>query len=138
MPIPAALGRDVAREAGYRCGYCLCAEAVGIPLEFDHLLPIARGGQTKRANLWLACTRCNKIRSDRIRASDPLTRRIFRLFNPRRDEWFDHFRWVDDGLRIAALTAIGRATVAALRLNSTEHVFARGLWIRAGVHPPRT
>jgi hypothetical protein len=33
-------------------------------------------------------------------------------------------------------TAIGRATVAALRLNDMYHVQARSVWIVAGVYPP--
>jgi hypothetical protein len=34
------------------------------------------------------------------------------------------------------LTATGRATIAALRLNNPETVAARSLWVQAGWHPP--
>ncbi len=37
---------------------------------------------------------------------------------------------------LRGITAIGRATVAALKLNLGAHVVARRLWIIAGVHPP--
>ena len=36
--IPVAIGRRVRQRARYRCGYCLCSEALlGMPMEFDHL-----------------------------------------------------------------------------------------------------
>ena len=38
---------------------------------------------------------------------------------------------------IIGLTATGRATIAALRLNNPEIVAARSLWVQAGWHPPR-
>jgi hypothetical protein len=42
----------------------------GVPLEFEHLYPEAYGGLTVRENLWLACTRCNGFRGDRVDAID--------------------------------------------------------------------
>jgi HNH endonuclease len=136
-PIPKALRRQVEWDARDRCGYCLCAAAFGVPMEFDHLVPTGRGGRTIRTNLWLACSRCNKAKSDRVRGRDPVTRKIVPLFNPRRDRWIDHFRWGDGGLRIEGITPIGRATERALGLNLLVHVTARRFWIAAGVHPPR-
>lgn len=136
-PVPKALGRRVEREAGHRCGYCLCAEAFGIPIEFDHLVPISRGGATVLSNLWLACSRCNKAKSNRVRARDPVTGKLVRLFNPRQDRWSEHFRWSSGGERIEGTTPIGRATERALGLNRWVHIAARRLWIAAGVFPPR-
>lgn len=135
-PIPVALGRRIRREAGYRCGYCMALEAIGVSMQFDHLKPTSRGGRTVRSNLWLACDLCNGFKSDHVRAVDPITKRRVRLFNPRRDEWKAHFLWADGGLRIAGRTPIGRATVAALKLNLASRILARRLWISAGWHPP--
>jgi len=59
-------------------------------------------------------------------------RGIARLFSPRRDRWSAHFRWSDDGLQIVGLTAIGRATVQRLAMNSPRQLAARALWIK---HP---
>jgi len=137
--IPAALRRQVAREALYRCGYCLCSEAVlGEPMEFDHVIPLSREGRTTRQNLWLACSQCNDFKSDRVQARDPLTGKVVRLFNPRRDNWNDHFHWVDSGLRVEGTTPVGRATVSALKLNQAVRVTARRAWVAAGWHPPRS
>jgi hypothetical protein len=136
--IPLALRRRVAREALYRCGYCLSSEAiVGEPMEFDHLIPESRGGRTERDNLWLACSQCNDSKSSRVRARDPLRGRVVPLFNPRRDVWNEHFRWVNAGLEVEGLTPVGRATVAALKLNLPIRVIARRAWVVAGWHPPR-
>jgi hypothetical protein len=136
-PIPTATRHRVAREAGYRCGYCLCSELIlGEPMEFDHLIPESRGGRTELQNLWLACSQCNDFKSDRVRARDPATGRVVRLFNPRRDVWADHFRWIDGGLIVEGTTPIGRATVMALKLNRRVRVLARRVWVAAGWHPP--
>jgi hypothetical protein len=87
-------------------------------------------------NLCLACWRCNLIKRDRIAAADSESGVIVRLFNPRQQQWPDHFTRQQGGLTIAGLTPTGRATVAALRLNRAALVSARRLWIRARWHPP--
>ncbi len=103
----------------------------------DHLVPEALGGPTVEANLWLACGACNSFKGHRIKAPDPESGRIVRIFNPRDQDWDQHFLWVDSGARIAGRTAIGRATVEALRLNRPPLVKARRAWVEAGWHPPK-
>lgn len=57
------LRAQVLADAGGRCGYCLSSEEVaGAPLEIEHLLPEARGGPTRRTNLWAACRQCNALK----------------------------------------------------------------------------
>lgn len=51
-------------------------------------------------------------------AIDPKTENLMRLFNPRQDNWFEHFVWDEEGIRIIGITAMGRATVQALKLNN--------------------
>ena len=44
--VPMAMGRRVRQRARHRCGYCLCSETLlGMPMEFDHLVPLSRTGQ---------------------------------------------------------------------------------------------
>jgi hypothetical protein len=62
---------------------------------------------------------------------------LVRLFNPRRQQWSRHFRWSDDGTVIIGLTACGRATIEALKLNNELAKQARALWRDAGIHPPK-
>jgi 5-methylcytosine-specific restriction endonuclease McrA len=92
--IPKELRERVAEQALYRCGYCLTTEIiVGAPMELDHLLPESLGGLTEEENLWLACSLCNAHKLARIAAVDSVTGEVVRLFNPRRQDWGEHFRW---------------------------------------------
>ncbi|MCB0168399.1 MAG: HNH endonuclease [Anaerolineae bacterium] len=135
--IPVEIRRQVAEEARYRCGYCLTAQRIiGRPMVIDHLIPESQGGPTIRENLWLACRRCNEFKGTQTHAVDPHTQKTVSLFNPRQQSWRIHFTWSRDGTEIIGLTATGRATVAALRLNNPEIVAARSLWVQAGWHPP--
>lgn len=105
-------------------------------MEIDHLVPEAKGGLTEEGNLWLACPACNGFKGDHTAALDPLTGETVALFNPRLHRWQEHFAWTAEGGYIIGQTAIGRATVAALKLNRPLLVRARHLWSRIGVHPP--
>jgi hypothetical protein len=136
--IPVELRRRVASQARHRCGYCLTQELViGRPMELDHLFPRSLGGPTTEGNLWLACSLCNDHKSNRVLIVDPQTGINVRIFNPRQQEWAEHFAWSEGATRIDGATAIGRATVAALQLNRPSLVLARRLWVAAGWHPPQ-
>lgn len=138
LHVSKALRRKVAVQARHRCGYCLSAEVMtGIPCDVDHINPVSVGGQSEEDNLWLVCSPCNHRKSDRTSAKDPLTGKSVRLFNPRQDDWTDHFVWAVDGLLMVGTTAIGRATVAALQLNREMLMNARRRWIQGGWHPPK-
>jgi hypothetical protein len=104
-------------------------------MEIDHLVPEAQGGLTEEGRL--ACSACNTFKGDRTTVLDPLTGEIVPLFNPRQQHWEEHFAWTAAGDYIIGQTAIGRATVAALKLNRPLMVRARRLWMRIGVHPPQ-
>jgi hypothetical protein len=81
----------------------------------DHVTPIAAGGSTDERNLALSCVSCSLRKAARESARDPESGRDNRLFDPRHDGWLDHFR--PEGMEIAGITAVGRATIAALDLN---------------------
>ena len=102
----------------------------------DHILPAAAGGPAKFENLYLACYRCNEFKGARVDTRDPVTGAVVPLFNPRALAWRDQFSWTADGLRLIGLTATGRATIEALRLNDDWLIGARRIWIIAGLHPP--
>lgn len=110
-----------------RCRYCLTTEAnSGIPLTFDHVTPVSKGGLTSFENVCLACRPCNEFKSDGMKVIDPVTGETVPLFNPRIHEWHDHFAWSADATRVEGMSAIGRATTIALR------TIARG----GGASPP--
>jgi hypothetical protein len=132
------VARRVREAAQHRCGYCLSPQhLVMARLEIEHLVPISKGGSSEESNLWLACPICNSYKSDKTEAIDPMTNDVVLLFNPRAQRWSEHFRWIEAGLRLEGLTAIGRATITALHLNDDPDVLTvRSYWILAGWHPP--
>jgi hypothetical protein len=135
--IPVALRALIATQAGNRCGYCLTTEAVvGSPMEIEYIVPKAQGGPTVEANPWPACSACNGFKADRTAGMVPILGEYVTLFNPRRQNWREHFAWTRGADYVVGTTASGRATVATLKLNRPMLVRARRLWVRIGVHPP--
>ena len=60
------ISRDVRqtvwRRYGGRCADCDATDY----LEFDHIIPVAKGGSNSEANIQLLCRRCNNKKSDKI------------------------------------------------------------------------
>lgn len=128
----------IRREAKNRCGYCLLPqEIVSMDLEIEHLRPIADGGTNDEVNLWLACRNCNGFRHAKTHAADPQTKTKILIFNPRTQNWNEHFEFSADNTEIIGKTACGRATVIALRLNYRQAVNARKFRVAAGWYPPK-
>jgi len=129
--------QEVRRRARELCEYCRSsAELTGHDFTVDHIVPEGRGGSGLSENLCWCCFWCNSFKQARTHALDARTGRRVSLFHPRRDSWPDHFRWSHDSTRIVGRTAIGRATVEALRLNRPALVVARRVWVRHDLHPP--
>lgn len=137
--LPEAMRRQVCERAGQRCEYCRTSRRViGMPLVVDHVTPKALGGDDQLDNLCAACYRCNEYKGAKTHEIDPATGALTAIFNPRTQVWHEHFAWANGGTHIIGLTAIGRATVIALRLNNEYVVEARTLWIARSWHPPST
>ncbi|HEY9606316.1 MAG TPA: HNH endonuclease [Allocoleopsis sp.] len=107
----------------------------------DHLLPQSLGGSDESDNLALACRRCNERRYNFTVGIDPETQATSPLFNPRQQQWSDHFIWTADGTRILGTTPTGRATCNRLDLNDEFHKDgfiqkSRRAWVDVGWHPP--
>jgi hypothetical protein len=137
MKISANLRQRVSEAAHFRCGYCLTSQLViGPLLEIDHIIPEAHGGTSEETNLWLACPLCNSHKSDKTKATDPDTGEVVPLFNPRTQQWHEHFEWVEEGTVIRGKTPQGRATIIVLHLNDSFRVATRRLWVLADWHPP--
>lgn len=136
--ITEALREKVRHQSGNCCGYCLAHQEfiLGV-LEIDHIVPVAAGGGDEENNLWLACRACNNAKSIKTEGIDPLTGHPVLLFNPRQQNWWEHFRWSTSGIEIIGITPIGRATVVALDLNNVISSIVRRNWVRAGWHPPK-
>ncbi len=126
----------VARRAAHRCEYCRAPEVIfNLPLEVEHVIPLAQGGRDDEDNLALSCRACNLRKSDHLEGFDEITQSRVRLFHPRLHDWTKHFSVETETGAIAGLTATGRATIARLQMNTQVQLAARLQWIRLGVFP---
>jgi hypothetical protein len=115
----AARALFVRQRANGRCEYCrLPQEATTVPFEIDHIVSRKHGGRTIASNLAVACWYCNSFKGSDISGLDPLTKKLVRLFNPRRHKWGYHFRY--EAAKLVGLTPIGRTTVRVLQINCDE------------------
>ena len=139
MPLrtTARLRKQVFDRAKGQCEYCRSqALYTTETFEMEHIMPLARGGETLFDNLALSCSSCNGRKSDKIEADDPLTGRRTALFHPRKEEWTHHFCWKDEGDSVEGLTAVGRASVSFLQMNRLALKNWRQVMRLAGLHPP--
>jgi hypothetical protein len=135
--VPAKLRREVGERASYCCEYCRCQENFSPQtLSIEHIIPRNRGGQTIAENLAYACQGCNSHKSTKTTAPDEFTNKMVPLFNPRQQQWSEHFTWNEDYSEIVGLTPIGRATLIALHLNRHSLINLRRALYLTGKHPP--
>jgi hypothetical protein len=117
-----------ARDA---CEYCLLPTAG--QFQIDHIIPPllwaeyvagrlrsvrparARRGPDHLDNFAWCCPFCNAAKSRPI--THRAGRRFYRLFDPRRDRWSNHFVFAHNYLFIVGLPGIGQATEQALGFN---------------------
>lgn len=132
-----SLAREVRARAGLFCEYCRipqsCYPTVSFPI--DHIIARQHGGSSTLDNLALSCLHDNTHKGPNIAGIDPLTRKITRLFNPRRDRWDRHFEW--RGALLVGKTAVGRTTIAVLAMNHPDAVAVRRSLIEEGLFPAR-
>jgi hypothetical protein len=122
------------------CEYCHLPEEVDvIAFEVDHIIAEQHGGLTELGNLAYTCFECNRRKGPNLTSIDPQTNEISILFNPRTQQWNDHFQLNADGT-LSGHTAAGRTMIRLLKLNDPERVLERGGLIAAGKlnpSPPR-
>ena len=140
LPIAAAapeimdeeLIRLVWQRARHRCEYCQIPQAYStLTYEIDHILAKKHEGRTTLGNLALTCYYCNSYKGPNIAGIDPRSRRLTRLFHPRRHNWSKHFRW--DGPILICRTVIGRTTISVLNINDPEAVAIRAALMDTGL-----
>ncbi len=136
--ISSKIQAKIRQDAKNHCGYCLLPQEILMgKLEIEHLLPLAEGGTDAEENLWLACRDCNSFKSSKVYVFDDETKQKIKLFNPRTQNWHEHFRFSKNKTTIIGKTPCGRATVVALRMNNEQAVRARSRWVEAGWYPPK-
>lgn len=149
---------EVRRYVRYRareiCEYCLLPTEGRY--EVDHSVPPAHWDANVRGRLralghpsdppptadqlgnyaW-ACPFCNNAKGRAV--AGRAGRRQYRLFNPRVDQWPEHFAFAPGFVFLDGLTDIGRTTELALRFNEPRpraRLEARVASVLAGRYPP--
>lgn len=86
------LRKLVAKRANYLCEYCLMSEKERpIGCQIDHIVSLKHGGENSEENLAYACLPCNLNKGTDLGSINRKTGELVRFFNPRRDQWSEHF-----------------------------------------------
>jgi len=151
-PLVRQVVRLRARDA---CEYCL--HPTTGQFEIDHIIPTAlwpdysagrldaalqpipgRRGPDHLDNFAWSCPFCNLGKRQHV--TQRISQTTVRLFDPRRDVWSTHFRFLNNHLFIAGTTLISVATQRALGFNAGDiggPLGTRHDSIVAGRYPPR-
>ncbi|MCY2962318.1 MAG: HNH endonuclease signature motif containing protein [Planctomycetota bacterium] len=135
MRVGAALDRLVRERAQSRCEYCRMHQSLqGATFHVEHIIPLVAGGETNPGNLALACPGCNLKKADHQTAISPESGACVPVFNPRENQWNDHFAW--NGYWVEPESAIGAATIDWLELNQPRRLLIREAESHFGLYPP--
>ena len=127
------LRQTIADRANLLCEYCLIAEGdTFYGCEVDHIMSLKHGGSSELDNVAYACALCNRAKGSDI-GSVSASGEFTRFFNPRTDQWSEHFRL--EGASIQPLTTIGEVTARILGFNDGARLHEREEMIRFGKYP---
>ena len=130
-----ALQQAVRSRARGLCEYCHAQqEFYAERFQIDHIVARQHGGETVLDNLALCCLECNARKGPNLTGIDPQSRQRADLFDPRQQDWNEHFAW--HGATLIGLTPIGRATIALLAINRGPRVAVRLTLLEEGIFPP--
>ena len=118
--------RELVRQrVGNRCEYCRLPQAAApfFMFHIEHIRAKQHGGLDEESNLALACPDCNAFKGPNLTSIDSHTDAVVPLFDPRTQNWNDHF--VLQEAAILGVTPTGRATVERLQWNDAERLEMR-------------
>ena len=99
--VSATLRRLVTQRAGNKCEYCQFPQTASLfAFEMEHIIAEKHDGITEAGNLALSCPCCNRFKGTDLGSIDPETGQLTAFFNPRLQQWSDHFR-LEEGIIIA-------------------------------------
>jgi HNH endonuclease len=132
--ISKAIRKLVAERASYRCEYCrVSAYLSAFDYHVDHIIGIQHGGINSLNNLAYGCSLCNWKKGPNIATILYLDGPLIPLFNPRLQNWFEHFSTKNG--EIFPLTSVGEATIKLLELNTSDKIEQRSEMAKAGFYP---
>jgi HNH endonuclease len=126
------LEQFVWERAKHRCEYCRFPAVIALlPFQIDHIISQKLHGPTSAENLALCCERCNSHKGPL--AAGYLEGKHVPLFNPRTDQWRDHFAW--NGGHLVGKTDVGKVTIDVLAINLPYRVALRAALMEEGAYP---
>jgi hypothetical protein len=119
----AALRSFVRERAGRRCEYCRLHEddADFLSFHIEHVIAKQHLGTDDPESLCLACAECNWSKGPNL--AGLVDGKLYRLFNPRKQNWKRHFRW--EQTTLVGKTKTGMVTVQVLNINEPSRVMLR-------------
>lgn len=128
------LRSSIALKAQFRCEYCHIHENDQFfTFQVDHIISLKHGGQTEFNNLAYTCSVCNQNKGSDLGTYLTNSKRLIRLFHPRKDSWSTHFK-VEFG-EIIPKTLIGEATIKVLDMNNIDRIILRQALFDEGRYP---
>ncbi len=128
---------QVLKRAFGLCEYCKSPSNISSQsFVIEHIIPKSKGGVSQLENYAFSCQGCNNHKYNKTISFDAVSKMTVDLFNPRIDNWQEHFCWSDDLQEIIGISATGRVTVENLKLNRFELLNLRQLLLSVGKHPP--
>lgn len=120
-----AVRKFVRERAKDVCEYCRLVQVAQpwVRFQIDHIRPRQHGGTDDVENLCLACSHCNRFKGPNLASIDSMTNQLTPLFDPRTEDWHEHFL-LDEHL-ITGRTPQGRVTAAVLNMNAADRVQLR-------------
>ena len=116
----------VAQRAIFFCEYCHFHESDRfLAFEIDHIFSVKHGGGNEIENLAYACAHCNQNKGTDLVTFIDDYENIVPLFNPRKQQWDEHF-FFEEGL-VCHKTLTGKATIKLLKMNDVDLIILRKL-----------
>jgi hypothetical protein len=125
--------RKVAKRANFRCEYCLIPESRSFyTFHIDHIISRKHNGVTELNNLAYSCQICNLNKGTDIATFVHDLSKPIRFYNPRTDEWHQHFE-TDSSVLLIGKTEIALATIKILDLNHPDSIIERLEMLKIGL-----
>ncbi|MBD2325654.1 HNH endonuclease signature motif containing protein [Alkalinema sp. FACHB-956] len=124
----------VINRADRLCEYCLIhSDDTVLGCSIDHIISLKHNGPNEANNLAYACIFCNRYKGSDIGSIIWETQEFIRFYNPRRDQWSEHFRLEQS--TIMPVSSIGEVTVRILGFNDRNRLMERQILIDQGRYP---
>ncbi len=130
--IPIHVKEAIAKRAGFRCEYCHLPDKVSFyNFHIDHIKSLKHGGLSDIDNLAYCFPDCNYSKGSDI-GSATKKDELVRFFNPRKDDWHEHF-YLKDGM-ISSRTEIANVTEHIFKFNELDRLIFRRQLIQLNIY----